>query len=217
MNFSGYFIFNPGEDCGVAGNIANLNCTGSGASLVTVANWSNAIEGQVTFDLINPYSTGSATWSSNLFPYTNIDTFNRWNIFDNFFRGWGINAALGSAKGYCGSSSCRIWDMRAKSTGPAYNVSYNGTSPNGTLNTDGNACGANTVVGTDTITAASKTFLKNAVEIDGDRIGNDNGLCEASENCLWAPNIGAYQGSGSRSSGYCTVSGGIKIYKYTTN
>ena len=40
------------------------------------------------------------------------------------------------------------------------------------------------------------TFLKNAVEISGDGIGNDNVLCESGETCLFTPNMGAYQGDG---------------------
>jgi len=39
-------------------------------------------------------------------------------------------------------------------------------------------------------------FLANAVEIIGDGIGNENGLCESSETCLYTPNIGSYQGQG---------------------
>ena len=40
----------------------------------------------------------------------------------------------------------------------------------------------------------SSLFLRGAVEIPGDLIGNDNGLCESGETCLVTPNIGAYQG-----------------------
>lgn len=42
----------------------------------------------------------------------------------------------------------------------------------------------------------SSTFLRNAVEILGDCAGNDNGLCESDESCLFTPNIGSYQGHG---------------------
>lgn len=37
-------------------------------------------------------------------------------------------------------------------------------------------------------------YLVHAKEILNDNIGNDNGLCESNETCLWAPNVGAYQG-----------------------
>jgi len=40
------------------------------------------------------------------------------------------------------------------------------------------------------------TFLRNAVEIMDNGLGNENGLCESNETCLYTPNIGAYQGHG---------------------
>ncbi len=39
-------------------------------------------------------------------------------------------------------------------------------------------------------------YLENAVEIVSDNVGNDNGLCENFEVCLYTPNLGAYQGDG---------------------
>jgi hypothetical protein len=42
----------------------------------------------------------------------------------------------------------------------------------------------------------SSTLLRNAVEILDDREGNENGLCESDERCLFTPNIGSYQGHG---------------------
>jgi len=42
----------------------------------------------------------------------------------------------------------------------------------------------------------SSVFQKNAVEVLKDYIGNDNGLCESDEMCLFTPNIGSYQGHG---------------------
>jgi len=40
------------------------------------------------------------------------------------------------------------------------------------------------------------SYLKNAVEPFGDNSGNDNGLCEAGEKCLFTVNTGHYQGQG---------------------
>jgi len=39
-----------------------------------------------------------------------------------------------------------------------------------------------------------RTFLVNATERLFDERGNDNGLCESDESCVYSPNIGAYQG-----------------------
>ena len=38
------------------------------------------------------------------------------------------------------------------------------------------------------------SFLENAVEPFNDDSGNDNGICESGEKCLFTPNIGSYQG-----------------------
>ncbi|OGG93017.1 MAG: hypothetical protein A2527_13855 [Candidatus Lambdaproteobacteria bacterium RIFOXYD2_FULL_50_16] len=65
------------------------------------------------------------------------------------------------------------------------------------------------------------TFLKHAYEIMEDGIGNENGLCESNEACVFTPNIGAYQGhgtlteiSGAFTDGTLT---GIKLYQYSNN
>ncbi|MCP4598944.1 MAG: S8 family serine peptidase [Proteobacteria bacterium] len=42
----------------------------------------------------------------------------------------------------------------------------------------------------------SSLFLRDTVEVLGDFIGNENGLCESDETCLSTPNIGSYQGHG---------------------
>lgn len=44
--------------------------------------------------------------------------------------------------------------------------------------------------------ACLTTFLRNAYEIIGDGIGNENGLCESNEACIYTPNIASYQGHG---------------------
>ena len=64
------------------------------------------------------------------------------------------------------------------------------------------------------------TFLRNAVEIPGDGVGNDNALCESGETCLYTPNIGSYQGHGNVVSAGNFTSGtltGITLMKYATN
>lgn len=44
--------------------------------------------------------------------------------------------------------------------------------------------------------SSASTYLRNAVEIMANGIGNDNGLCESGETCLFTPNIGSNQGHG---------------------
>ena len=43
-------------------------------------------------------------------------------------------------------------------------------------------------------TTCVQRYLRYAVEIAGDSIGDDDGLCESNEACFYVPNFGAYQG-----------------------
>ena len=65
------------------------------------------------------------------------------------------------------------------------------------------------------------TYLLNAMEILGDEIGNDNGLCESNEACIYAPNIGAYQGEGDYTTKSCVFQNGtvtgVQMYAYPIN
>ena len=64
------------------------------------------------------------------------------------------------------------------------------------------------------------SLLRNASEVMGDDLGNENGLCESSETCLYTPNIGAYQGHGDLVSAGSFTDGtltGITLLKYETN
>jgi hypothetical protein len=45
--------------------------------------------------------------------------------------------------------------------------------------------------------SCNRTFLIDAVERDDDYVGNDDGLCESNEDCIYAPNFGLDHGSGS--------------------
>jgi hypothetical protein len=62
-------------------------------------------------------------------------------------------------------------------------------------------------------------YLKSAVEILGDDVGDEDGLCEDSEACLYTPNFGAYQGHGTLTE--CTFTGGtitgVTMFYYPTN
>jgi len=66
---------------------------------------------------------------------------------------------------------------------------------------------------------SSSTFLRNAVEVIGDMnnnlelIGNDNGLCESGEACIYTPHIGAYQGQGTLISAGEFVNGALQNIK----
>ncbi len=148
-----------------------------------------------------------------------------WLSFQNFYRQWGLNGdsfPAVSNRGRCTGSGCKIWDWRVRDnsgTGPLLNNSLTGGAPdsNGTF-IPGSAC-PSAVNGNEADTANSKTFLRHALEINDDSIGNNNGLCESGEACVYAPNPGAYQGEGALT-GSCnftpgTVTG-VTIYAYPT-
>ncbi len=63
-------------------------------------------------------------------------------------------------------------------------------------------------------------YLRNAIELVNDGFGNDNGLCESGERCLYTPNIGAYQGHGDLVSAGTFTSGsisGVTLLRHATN
>ena len=64
--------------------------------------------------------------------------------------------------------------------------------------------------------ATKSTFLRHAVEILGDGIGNDNTLCEPNEACISTRNIAGYQGHGilAPDPDFAPGSSGITMYKY---
>jgi VCBS repeat-containing protein len=151
-----------------------------------------------------------------------------WTDFDNLYRGWGKDSsnALWNAdqRGACTSGTCHVWDFTLASGDTRFkNKSGDGTTTNGTWE-DGENCPAE-LDGSNTLTDANSTpgtFLKNALEVMNDGIGNDNGFCESSEACIYAPNFAnSYQGSGDYTKHSCVFKDGtitgVTMYKYPTN
>jgi hypothetical protein len=122
-----------------------------------------------------------------------------------------------SHKGACTSGICRIFDMRTSSAGNLTARSYYGSTLNNPF-TSGSACPSE-VQGNQTLNWNSKVFLKHAIEVGDDHKGNDDGLCESNEDCIYAPNIGGYQGEGDfNSNGTCIFSpssvSGVTMFAY---
>ncbi len=153
-----------------------------------------------------------------------------WNSFENTYRSWGKDGGAFpnvDQQGRCVTSgNCRIWDWSLKSadtmikgvlTLPAGNdfISHKWIA--------GNQPACIAISGAAWNSSSSTCFsevLRNAVEIIGDGIGNDNGLCESGETCLYTPNIGSYQGHGSLISAGTFTNGfisGVTLLKFTTN
>lgn len=153
----------------------------------------------------------------------------------NLFRGWGReNAAAFPASAHRGtwtSGNGRIWDFSLLATDTSFlGKSNDGTNPNDAIVAD-MPCPA-WLSGDDFLSDMSlgepsddgsgndngiceageicegRHFLRNAIEVVGDRVGNDNGLCESGETCIATPNLGAYQGHGDYRSSTCVFQNG---------
>jgi len=138
-----------------------------------------------------------------------------WINFENVFRSWGKSHPQPFPnvlnRSYCRTGDiCAIkdWSLKKGDTGdggssvlmnqlalpsnlPAGKkiVQHTWTAANST------DCGLITGAIWD-ISSCYSIYLRNAVEIVEDGIGNDNGLCESNEQCLFTPNISSYQGHG---------------------
>lgn len=230
--FSGLLVVtDPQTSCSMTGTNPGVDSTcanvgSSDATLVTQAA-AGALLGKVT---ANDATNASDTAGSALFQ--NITD---WTHFDRPTRGWGMdgsafpNADNQSACRIAGSgTTCRIWDFALRATDT---VALRSVVP---APADGNAVVKNvwaavtTQAACDEIVGAvfsgslcSSTFLRNAFEVFGDGIGNDNGLCESGETCIVTPNIGAYQGHGNLVSAGSIGAGGtiqnVTLMRYQTN
>lgn len=213
------------SNCSVSGTNTNPGLDGScnnqgtsDAHLVTGIDFTNSFFGKVTSDTSNTsHTAGLSSYSLTM----------DWLSFDNLSRVWGNdgssfpNADNGNR---CSSGNCRIWDWRISSSDTMIrNKSGDGLTANEPF--IANSTCPSAVNGNYTLTDLATpphTFLVNALEIMGDEIGNENGLCESNEACTYSPNFGAYQGEGDYlSNGTClfvdgTISG-VKMYAYPTN
>lgn len=166
----------------------------------------NAFVGKVTSDDVANASDTSGTASFPAAPAA-FD----WGHLGNSYRGWGIDASAAfpdvALRGKWITGTGRIWD---------WSLLASDTVNRGALSLP---------TGVDTLThtwsdSSTTTFLRNAVEIAADGIGNDNGLCESGETCRYTPNIGSYQGSGVLVSAGTFTDGslvGITLMKFATN
>ncbi len=185
----------------------------STATFFTEVDLGNSFVGQVTSDdAANPDDSAGAG------PF---DAITNWVDFDNRFRGWGIRGTNfpveADTLGHCfPGATCGIWDWRVRRTDTVLRNAH------GAFTADA-PCPAS-VHGDEVLTdqlSIPNTFLRAAVEVMLDERGDDDGLCESNEACIYAPNFGAYQGEGDFAAQTCTfVDGavsGVTMYGYPTN
>jgi hypothetical protein len=190
-------------------------------------------------------SNGTTTDLTNLIFNTsssfNYASITDWLNFSNRYRGIGNSAATAfpdtSNRGRCSSGACYLWDFSLKSNDSVL-LNANMTSGCPTENSAFKHTWSQTGVNGQSICTTNYpgstwnssfglcyiSLLRNSVELIGDGVGNDNGLCEANEDCLVTPNIGAYQGHGNIVSASTVGSKcvdipslGIKLYQYEFN
>ncbi len=202
----------------LATGLTGQNCTPSGKVNVPVYT-STLTLGSSYLGLVNSQDSVNTTNSNGSYSFSSIlDWFN----FSNPTRAWGGPASnyFGANSGSCTEGmTCQIWDWALSASDPLLlNKSGDGLSSNSTF--VANATCPIEVKGTQSLTSANGIqYLKNAVELPGTG-GNDNGLCEASETCLYTPNYGAYQGHGSLDSCNYNANGGlqgIQMFGYASN
>jgi Fibronectin type III domain/Right handed beta helix region len=187
---------------------ASASCTSSIVNSST--DLSSTFIGKVTTDAKNIHN-------SNLLSgmlYTGVSDFIN---FENPFRYWGHNTGttpgpfIAGNDSMCSSSDgCAIWDWRLKSLdSEIINRTENGNNTNDSF-VPSASC-PDILEGSDYVQdlmTTSNKFLLHATEINFDGFGDDDGLCESSESCTYAPNYGYYQGEGNLT-GACTFTGGL--------
>lgn len=217
--FGGYFITHSSPTCDSNGSNLTSSCNIGASPPITFGSFTNAFVGQLsTDDSYNPLGSSNTSFGS-------LIGLDNWMKFDNDFRNWGkyYGGSFPSASnlGAIYSGTVNIWDWRVRSQGNGgmfHNVSASGNTTNSNLTLSGTCSGPVDGNLFYNLSSPSRTILKNAIEIF-DGIGNDDSLCESGEECIYTPNIGAYQGEGTLSSAYCTTSGtvsGARIFAYPT-
>ena len=221
---------NAGGNCYVYGGTnpgIDSNCNPQGSSdftLTTGIDMTNSFVGKVTTD---DSANGSDTSGTASYPASLI-TFD-WTNFETPYRAWGIDGSAFPNADHQGLFGCSDKQYDNQTDCEANGNTWNGTgriwdwSLQGTDNVARGVLSLPT--GNDTVThtwsdSSTTTFLRNAIEIAGDGIGNDNYLCESGETCLYTPNIGSYQGHGNLIDAGTFTDGtitGVTLKKYDTN
>jgi len=234
---------NSSGDCTVTGGtnpgLVDGTCAnngGSSATLTTGISLAQSFVAAVTTD-----DTANASDTNGSAVFSGISD---WLNFDNPSRVWGRAGTAAfpdaSQRHWCGltgnSENCQIFDWRlvngdtGDAGGPALqnvlSLPASGNDidvhtwyvdPAPTAQADCDTAVPGSVFNTD---RCETTFLINAVEVVADGIGNDNGLCESDETCIYTPNIGAYQGHGNLVSAGTFTDGtitGVTLVRYEDN
>lgn len=167
--------------------------------------------------------------------YASSASITSWHSFERPSRIWGKNGtgpADVTNRGSCYGTACQIYDLALASADTAVrNMTH--AAPSWTGNgafTPGITCPdavhgdvsglAETMYSQNLVTQA---YLLHATEVVGDYSGNEDGICNSNEVCLYSPNYGYYQGHGSTAEACTFVDGttsgvsGARVYAYPSN
>lgn len=225
LKFTGNLIIQSAtNDCTVtAGTNPGLvhgTCANNGSSNKTLrldsAFATNSFPGFINVD--DAINTSDILGSQS---FTNISN---WTDFENVYRFWAPDSVFNTAgaRGKCSTGQCRIMDLMPLSNDTVIKNTSVGVTVQNNAFIKGAACPAQLHGNVVTVTAkaAPITYLTHAREIMGTG-GNNNGLCESNESCLYLPNFGAYQGSGDFWNNQCTFTNGTvtgaRIFAYPIN
>ncbi len=192
------------------------NDSNSDATLSTTFNFTDSFVGKVSSDSSNTSHVSGAQSYNSITDWTN---------FESEGRGWGRSiASLPSTIGERNCTSgggCQIYDARLSSSDTVVlNRSGDGVNLNNTFVSGAN-CPSELDGNNIYVSELGVNYMAKAMEIMGDSIGDDDGLCESNEACLYMPNFGAYQGHGDYTSNTCTFQdgtiSGVTMYAYPNN
>jgi hypothetical protein len=252
---SGQLIFNGNgsNNCGnfAGGSGVSGNCTQTGAdnSNTYPAGAHTAVyrkNRDVKLSFVGVVGTDNVNSTAGVVSNSRVasSTITDWTNFENLFRAFSLMGATSDfltsdERGFCdplAAVNCDVQDtslLNASNTTNAVllnqsgNFSTSDNQLNGDFVTDDTCPTA--IHGDQTLSddfTSTQYFLAQAIEILDDGFGDDNGLCNSNERCIYAPNIGRYQGHGNYlTTGTCnfvdgvTTKGvsGVQVYAYPIN
>jgi hypothetical protein len=190
---------------------ATGDCVTPSTGALFVASAASELTGKISLD--DPVSAFDVSGAA---PAPTLEAAGAWLELANRFRVWGneggaFPTALNRAP--CTAGDCRIWEWTLL-TGSALRGVHGAFA-------SGASCPSEAALTVTDRQLVPRTYLLSAVELWADGRGNDNGLCESDEACVFSPNIGAYQGQGALlepclfpNSGAVT---GVSLYGHASN
>jgi len=204
VQIDGWFLTDTAV-CAATGTGVNSACDASGISTFTrIASGAPTFGGKVSNDTVNASDASIGIINGPITAAT--DLFN----FFNPFRVMGMqNAAAFPASTHRNADvdgPIQIYDLSLQSIDSSYLERIGDGTNTNAIFTAGN-CPDTVESDVDYLTVFGETFLTSATEIV-DEHGDNDGLCESNEHCLYAPNFGYYQGSGNWQGNTCVYQNG---------